>query len=522
MKSVMQNQFQQVPKAEIERSSFDRSHGYKCTFNAGLLIPFYVDEALPGDTFNLKATAFIRLATPIKPVMDNIFIDTFFFAVPYRLVWDNWHKFNGERENATDNNDFTIPQISITTQSVAESIYDYMGIPTGVSGLSINALPFRAYNLIVHEWFRDQNLYPTYKPGKGDGPDNASLYNLFRTAKRRDYFTSALPWPQKGEEILLPLGSEAAVVSNGAIAQVTGGGRNMAVSWVNNVPTITASGDSGGLPSDFIWGPETGLKANLGTATASSINNLREAFQLQRMFERDARGGTRYTEIIRSHFGVQSPDMRMQRPEYLGGGTSPINFHPVPQTSPSGTYADTPQGNVSAYAVGGFNNHGFTKSFTEHCIILGLMRARADVTYQQSLNKMWSRLTRFDHYWPALAHLGEQPIKNREIFAQGTAGGTADDGTFGYQERYAEYRYKPSIICGKFKSTHSTPLDVYHLSQEFASLPTLNTEFIEEKPPMERILAVTDESDFLFDGYISLKCARPMPLFGVPGYMDHF
>ncbi len=526
---VSQGHFSQVPNVTIGRSKFNRSHVLKTTFDEGKLIPIFVDEVLPGDSFKLKVTTFTRMATPIFPVMDNLYLETFFFFVPMRLIWENFQKFMGEQENPGDSTDFLIPTYTATTAPAVGSLSDYFGIPTGINNISFNILPHRAYWLIWNEWFRDENLQnsaPLFKGDAGKVWESDTAVNGFGPwdcaprGKRYDYFTSCLPWPQKGPGVELPLGDKAIVYGTSSTTggfpgypipdPVGSGGHNYAVrdSYV---------GDTNWNLQFRADNSNTVLFADLSSASAATINSLRQAFQLQRYYEKDARGGTRYIEKIKSHFGVTSPDARLQRPEYLGGHSDRININPVVQTS--STDSTSPQGNLSAFGVSGARYHGFSKSFVEHGYIIGLANVRADLTYQQGLNRMWSRKTVLDFYWPSFAHLGEQAVLNKEIYAQGTS---KDDEVFGYQERYGEYRYKPSMITGKFRSTYAQSLDAWHFSQKFENLPTLSNQFIQDNPPISRCLAVPSEPHFLMDAFFNLKCVRPMPLFGTPGLIDHF
>lgn len=542
-KSYMSHKFSEVPRAEIQRSRFDRSHGYKTTFDSGYLVPVYVDEMLPGDSFRLNMSFLSRLATPIVPIMDNIYLTSFFFFVPNRLLWKNWERFMGDQPYPGASTDFLVPQQTAPAEGgwPVGSFEDYIGLPTGIKSVKADELVTRAYALIWNEWFRDENLQnpinlSTWKEitqpsalddiGVGDSGSNIA-HTLLKRGKRHDYFTSALPWAQKGPGVELPLSGNVPVtnapsglVSSNLFNPIFYNGSAVPA---NQALICTAPNNDGttflgsGELTSHMTKAYLSLQADLSSATAATINSLREAFQLQKLYERDARGGTRYAEIIRSHFGVVSPDSRLQRPEYLGGRTTRVVIRPVEQQS--STNDTTPQGNLAAYGVVAGQNHGFTYSAVEHGIVIGLVCAWCDLTYQQGLPRMFSRQTRFDYYWPVLAHLGEQTILNKEIYTQGTAD---DDDVFGYQERYAEYRYFPSQITGKFRSTYSQPLDYWHLSQKFDNLPKLNAEFIQENPPIDRVIAVPSEPQFIFDAYFDLKCARPMPVYSVPGLVDHF
>lgn len=563
---VRGHRFSDAPAMYMRRTKFDRSHVYKTTFNAGKLIPVFIDEVLPGDTTRMSVNYFARLATPIKPIMDNIYLDWFFFFVPNRLVWEHWQNFCFEQEDPDDSTDYVIPTVTATGNSdnaYVGSLWDYFGLPLNTSGnlSGISALPFRGVYLIWNEWFRDENLQKSVKIQKGDtnevldssrSSDQPSWVFSSDTNivaglacpprdKRHDYFTSALPWTQKGPGVEIPLIGNAPVFGDGTpmkftqgsnaggliLYESTGGHTNTRTYLNGYVPGTLPVASSSSINVELLNGElglatkaqaPSGLYADLSEVSSATINSLRTAFQMQKFYERLARGGSRYTEVLRSFFGVVSPDARLQRPEFLGSFTKMVNVNPIAQTS--ATDNTSPQGNLSAYGVTAAKFHGFTKSFVEHGYIFGFVCARADLTYQQGINKMWLRSTVYDFYWPTFAHLGEQAIELREIYAQGSE---ADTTVFGYQERYAEYRYKPSQITGKFRSSVTGGnLDVWHLSQFFNNAPTLNEEFIVENPPIKRIIAVQDEPEFLLDIGFRYTTVRPMPMFGTPGLVDHF
>lgn len=573
---VRGHRFSDAPAMYMKRTKFDRSHVYKTTFNSGKLIPVFVDEVLPGDTTRMSVNYFARLATPIKPIMDNIYLDWFFFFVPNRLVWEHWQNFCFEQEDPDESTDYVIPTVAVAGNSenaYIGSLWDYFGLPVNTSGnlSGISALPFRGVYLIWNEWFRDENLQKSVKIQKGDTNE---VLNSTRAAeqpswvftsgtdivpglacpprgKRHDYFTSALPWTQKGPGVSVGLAGTASIVDptpgTGYLLHSTanqlasiaayggegsGGGTrtgkgNGSITLVNKGSSdISIVGGFAGNDKNSVTMSTQAASTYLGndsyvdldTSSIFTINSLRTAFQMQKFYERLARGGSRYTEVLRSFFGVVSPDARLQRPEFLGSFTKMVNVNPIAQTS--ATNDTSPQGNLSAYGVTAAKFHGFTKSFVEHGYIFGFVCARADLTYQQGINKMWLRSTVYDFYWPTFAHLGEQAIELREIYAQGSE---ADKTVFGYQERYAEYRYKPSQITGKFRSSVTGGnLDVWHLSQFFKNAPTLNEEFIVENPPIERIIAVPSEPEFLLDIGFRYTTVRPMPMFGTPGLVDHF
>lgn len=566
---VKGHRFSDAPAMYMRRTKFDRSHVYKTTFNSGKLIPVFVDEVLPGDTSSLRVRYFSRLATPVKPIMDNIYLDWFFFFVPNRLVWNHWQNFCFEQEDPDDSTDYVCPTTSLVGKSDdtlhgVGTLWDYFGLPTGLSNTisGINALPFRGVYLIWNEWFRDENLQKSVKIQKGDTNEvfdgsrvsdqpewlqgiPESYLPCPPRGKRHDYFTSALPWTQKGPGVSIGLAGTATLVDpspvsgyfvqqdnanlgaaqlsrDGGVHDVFTGSGSLTYQGGYSTSIVGHSVNSSGISvATAIPGSSWLSKsayADLDSSDIFTINSLRTAFQMQKFYERLARGGSRYTEVLRSFFGVVSPDSRLQRPEFLGSFTKMMNINPIAQTS--STNDTTPQGNLSAYGVTGAKFHGFTKSFVEHGYVFGFCCARADLTYQQGINRMWTRSTVYDWYWPTFAHLGEQAILLKEIYATGDK--EQDDSVFGYQERYAEYRYKPSVICGKFRSNIKGNLDVWHLSQYFKTAPKLNPEFIEEDVPIGRIIAVPSEPQFLIDIGFKYTTVRPMPMFGTPGLVDHF
>ena len=543
--------FAQNPQVGVSRSRFQRNSDNKTTFNTGELIPIYLDEVLPGDTHEIDMACVMRMATPIFPVMDNAFCDFYFFFVPNRLLWEHWKEFMGENKETawTPKTEYSIPQVTAPAEGWAEgTLADYLGLPTKVKNISVSALPGRAYGLIYNEWFRNQNVtQPTLvevtdatTTGKNDGSatnDSAiTLAKPLKAAKVFDYYTGALPEPQKGEPITLPLSGNAPIEAYldkdmtkeaGWLKDKSTGNVSYPWGWGSNQKAmLRQNGLMDGVVTDGYlfsnqYGTETSevayIGANLSKINATTINQLRQAFQIQKLLEKDARGGTRYREVLREHFGVISPDSRMQIPEYLGGYRLPINVSQVIQTS--STDSTSPQGNTAALSVTTMNKPMFTKSFTEHGFIMGLAVVRTDQTYQQGIERMWSRTGRYDYYWPVLANIGEQAILNKEIYAQGNA---KDDEAFGYQEAWADYRYKPSKVTGLFRSNAQQSLDAWHYAQDYNALPTLSTAWMEQgEAEMKRTLAVQSQPDFIADFYFMNKTTRCMPVYSIPGLIDH-
>lgn len=567
MNRNVESHFSLLPKVGISRSRFDRSASYKTSFNVGQVIPFFLDEVLPGDTFDVTTSKVVRLQTLITPMMDNLYLDFYYFFVPNRLVWEHWKQFNGENTESAwlPATEYQVPQI--TAPAVGwniGTIADYFGIPTGVPNLSVNALPFRAYALIMNEWFRDENLcdplaIPTDDAtvqgvNTGTAVTDVALGGLpYVAAKYHDYFTSCLPAPQKGPDVTIPVAQAANYPVKALNEQVPSPGNvPMAFQWLSSngpegwnfnlgsssafAPDVKMYNDgqlfdwdsrttynfqnSVSVPSGYSFQPTNLWAVADGNAASATINQLRLAFQIQKLYERDARGGTRYIEILKSHFGVTSPDARLQRPEYLGGNRVPINVNQIVQQSAT-TDGSTPQGNPVGLSLTTDKHGDFTKSFVEHGFIIGVCVARYDHTYQQGLDRMFSRKTRFDYYWPVFANIGEQAVLNKEIYAQGNA---EDDQVFGYQEAWADYRYRPNRVTGEMRSAAPQSLDVWHLADDYSQLPALSASWIAEDPAnVDRVLAVTSSvSNQLFaDIYVKNLCTRPMPMYSVPGLIDH-
>ena len=549
-----ESHFSLAPHVDISRSRFDRSASLKTSFNAGDVVPFFLDEVLPGDTFSVDTSKVVRLQTLLTPMMDNVYLDTYYFFVPNRLVWNHWKEFCGENTESAwiPETEYTMPQITSPADSgwSVGTLADYFGIPTGVPNLSVNALPFRAYALIINEWFRDQNLQdPLVVPlddstvaGVNTGTfvtDVAKGGKPFIAAKYHDYFTSCLPSPQKGPDVLIPSATAGEYPVVGKYKTHDPGGYGMfgRVSKYQDIGTLFGTGTlvtnsgvvqisdddspySSTLDNKIVGFEPTNLYAVASGGLGASINQLRLAFQIQKYYEQLARGGSRYTEVVRSFFGVVSPDARLQRPEYLGGNRVPINVNQIVQQS--GTEASgTPQGTVVGQSLTTDSHSDFTKSFTEHGYVIGLMVARYDHTYQQGLSRMWSRKDKFDFYWPVFANIGEQPVKNKEIYAQGNA---KDDEVFGYQEAWADYRYKPNQVTGEMRSAYAQSLDVWHLADDYDTLPSLSDSWIrEDKANLDRVLAVASSvsNQFFADIYVKNYVTRPMPMYSVPGLIDH-
>lgn len=528
------SRFAMVPRSDVPRSTFATKSTYKTTLDCDYLIPVFVDEVLPGDVHDGQLTVFARLNNLIFPLMDNMTVETFFFFVPNRILWTNWKKMMGEQVNPADSISYTVPQLVSPVGGFAiMGIADYFGIPTAgqidpAEQISVQALPFRAYNLIYNEWFRDENLQNSIPVSTGDGPDNNADYVLRKRNKKHDYFTSCLPWPLKGGvDIQLPLGGRAIVLPD---AEHTTGGALTPAIWRNTGGTLAPSGGNaqfgagGGLGTSGSGSAGTGLVyptnlyADLATTTGATINAVRLAVASQQYLEKNARGGTRYTELLRNHFGVTPEDARLQRPEYIGGGKSHIQTEAIPQTSATSiTGSTTPVGSLSGQAVIS-GQHRFKYHATEHGFIIGLANVTGEVTYQQGIHKMFLRQTRFDYYWPTFAHLGEQAVTTRELYATGVP--VTDNFVFGYQERWAEYRYRPSRITGLFKSTSAGNIDEWHLSQQFVGVPGLNTVFITQSTPASRVLAaglLANNQQILWDSVLDLKLTRPIPTYSVPG-----
>jgi len=540
--SVMQNRFARSNPPRVQRSRFDLSHGHKTTMDAGYLYPIACEEVLPGDTHSCQMTGFARLLTLLRPIMDNIHFDVHWFFTPYRLVWPNWEKLNGARDTPDASIDYVVPTVKNageddeTLNILPGSLGDYFGLPTIVDIQEVDrpgAGPFRAYNLIYNEWYRDENLQDKLQVPLGDGPDPITYYGLQRRGKRFDYYTQGLPWPQKGDAVTLNVAgfSNVPVVGNGDALGLTTGVDNFGLQVSTTDLTMRFSQEAYGQNYGNAVGTtgatvartagvtitpgDSGLIALTSglTTQAITINELRTAFAFQHLLEQDARGGTRYTEIIQTQYGVSPLDARLQRPEFLGGGSVRTQINAVPQTSESTD--ESKQANLAGYgAVTSFT--GFHRSFEEHGFIIGLVSIRADITYQQGIRRMWSRQTRYDHYTPLLQGLGEQALLNKEIYYD--FDGALANSVFAYVPRWDEYRFSPSQVTGAFRSNYPTgSLDSWHLALDFDATPLLNSDWIRDFPPIARVVAVQDEPHFMVDMYFAWHAVRPMPMYGIPG-----
>lgn len=528
MRTNMQKNFAEIPSTKLPRSKFDRSFDLKTTFDAGYLVPIMVDELIPGDRVELNASAILRLNTPIFPIMDNLYMDMHFFAVPCRLLWDNWQNFMGERPDPDSTIDqYTIPTLARTnaTDFGTGTIFDYMGLPPDCdTAIRPSALPFRAYNLIWNEWYRDQNLQDRVTFVTNDSVDGRANYNLLRRNKRHDYFTSCLPWPQRTSAVEIPLVGSAPVTGIGVAsatfplgpisARETDGTGIVSYAGAKDPNDPTAVDASVLIEEDPNNIGFPNIRTDLTSASGITINDLRDHITMQQFAELDARGGTRYTEIIKAHFDVESSDARLQRPELLGKISHHVSVQAVQVTG--GAAMSRPVGDLGATAYSTLGNeHGFTYAAEEHCYIIGLASVRSDLTYSQGVDKLYTRRIREDFYWPTFANLGEQPVAVSEISAE--PGGSVSTDTFGYQERYAEYRSKRSQITGLFRVDAANSLAAWHLSQDLPVNVALNSDFIEEDPPIDRIVSVPSEPDFRANFYFEYHCERQIPQFGIPG-----
>lgn len=517
--------FANIEKPRVPRSRFDLSFSHKTTFFDTKLFPVMIEEVLPGDTFDVKVAHVIRMLTPVTPLMDNMFVDFHFFFVPCRLVWENWERFQGAQDDPDSSTDFLIPTLAVgTTGSITEgSLGDYFGIPL-VSARDatdvLNALPFRGYRLIWNQWYRDQDLQDSVTVDIGDGPDAYVQQNdLLPRAKAKDYFSSCRPEPQKGPDVLLPIGSTAPVESTGDPFQVVGAasGPQTTTVWRTGTTDLSLNSGAGWANAEQLkFGDDTGLQTDLSAALGPSVNAMREAVAIQHLLERDARGGTRYVEALLNRFGVVSPDFRLQRTEYLGGGRSRVGVQTIAQTSASIT-GETPQGTLAGMATSTAAGIGVVKSFVEHGYFYCLMSLVTDQTYQQGLRKMWTRQTRYDFYEPGLAHLGEQAVLSKEIYYLGDGTASADNDVFGYNERWGEYRFKHSYVSAAMNSQASAPLDSWHLAYDFSARPELNAAFIPADPPISRVVAVDSPEQFVADLYFRFYATRPLPVRSTPG-----